>query len=128
VVTQNRFFSLHFYYLFSWFNFNYLILLHKDGSNSPIGSDTGVDDVPFTLLFLKDVFALFCFLVVFGIFVFYFPNTLNHPDNYIQRIHYKHLLTYLSGTFTVLRHSKINAQSWNYNGWCNSCFINSTFY
>jgi quinol-cytochrome oxidoreductase complex cytochrome b subunit len=55
--TLNRFFSLHFYYLSdSWFNFNSLILLHKDGSNSPIGSDTGVDDVPFTLTFLKGCF------------------------------------------------------------------------
>jgi quinol-cytochrome oxidoreductase complex cytochrome b subunit len=31
----------------------------------------------------KDVFAFSCFLVFFAIFVFYFPNTLNHPDNYI---------------------------------------------
>jgi quinol-cytochrome oxidoreductase complex cytochrome b subunit len=83
--TLNRFFSLHFTtFSDSWFNFNSLILLHKDGSNSPIGSDTGVDDVPFFTLFSQRMFfALFCFLVVFGIFVFYFPNTLNHPDNYI---------------------------------------------
>ena len=31
----------------------------------------------------KDIFALSCFLVFFATFVFYFPNTLNHPDNYI---------------------------------------------
>jgi len=31
----------------------------------------------------KDVFAFSCFLVFFAVFVFYFPNTLNHPDNYI---------------------------------------------
>jgi quinol-cytochrome oxidoreductase complex cytochrome b subunit len=34
----------------------HLILLHKDGSNSPIGSDTGVDDVPFTLFFSQRMF------------------------------------------------------------------------
>jgi quinol-cytochrome oxidoreductase complex cytochrome b subunit len=58
----------------------HLILLHKDGSNSPIGSDTGWILLPY--FSQRMFFALFCFLVVFGIFVFYFPNT-NHPDNYI---------------------------------------------
>merc|ERR1712174_122999 len=32
---------------------------------------------------IKDVFAFFCFLTFFGIFIFYFPNVLGHPDNYI---------------------------------------------
>ena len=66
----------------------YLIFLHKDkdGSNNPIGSDSEVDDVLFYSYFYfvsKDIFALSCFLVFFAIFIFYFPNTFNHPDNYI---------------------------------------------
>lgn len=62
----------------------HLALLHKEGSNNPIGSDTGIDDIPFYPYFVsKDIFALSCFLVFFATFVFYFPNTLNHPDNYI---------------------------------------------
>lgn len=84
--TLNRFFSLHFLlpFLIAGLTLIHLALLHREGSNSPIGSDTGVDDVPFyPYFFSKDVFALFCFLFGFGIFVFYFPNTLNHPDNYI---------------------------------------------
>jgi ubiquinol-cytochrome c reductase cytochrome b subunit len=84
--TLNRFFSLHFLlpFIIAGLTLIHLILLHKDGSNSPIGSDTGVDDVPFyPYFFSKDVFALFCFLLVFSIFVLYYPNTLNHPDNYI---------------------------------------------
>jgi ubiquinol-cytochrome c reductase cytochrome b subunit len=84
--TLNRFFSLHFLlpFLIAGLTLIHLALLHKEGSNNPIGSDTGVDDVPFyPYFFSKDVFALFCFLFVFGIFVLYFPNTLNHPDNYI---------------------------------------------
>jgi ubiquinol-cytochrome c reductase cytochrome b subunit len=54
----------------------HLILLHKDGSNSPIGSDT--EWMTFLLPYFSQrmFFALFCFLVGFGIFVFYFPNTL----------------------------------------------------
>jgi ubiquinol-cytochrome c reductase cytochrome b subunit len=84
--TLNRFFSLHFVlpFVIVGLTLIHLILLHKDGSNSPIGSDTGVDDVPFyPYFFSKDAFALVCFLLVFSIFVLYFPNTLNHPDNYI---------------------------------------------
>ena len=49
-----------------------------------IGSDTGVDDVPFyPYYFAKDLFAFTCFILFFGVFVFFFPNLLNHPDNCI---------------------------------------------
>jgi len=49
-----------------------------------MGSDSGVDDLPFYPYFaVKDVFAFFCFMLFFATFVFYFPNILNHPDNCI---------------------------------------------
>ena len=82
--TLNRFFSIHFIlpFLIAGVTLIHLALLHKDGSNNPIGSDAGIDDVPFYPYFVsKDMFAFFCFLFLFGIFVFYFPNVLNHPDN-----------------------------------------------
>lgn len=84
--TLNRFFSIHFVlpFVIAGLSLIHLALLHKEGSNNPIGSDTGIDDIPFYPYFVsKDIFALSCFLVFFAIFVFYFPNTLNHPDNYI---------------------------------------------
>ena len=84
--TLNRFFSIHFIlpFLISGVTLIHLALLHKDGSNNPIGSDAGIDDVPFyPYLVSKDMFAFFCFLFFFGTFVFYFPNVLNHPDNCI---------------------------------------------
>jgi len=84
--TLNRFFSIHFVlpFLIAGLTLIHLALLHKIGSNSPIGSDTGIDDISFYPYFAsKDVFAFSCFLVFFAVFVFYFPNTLNHPDNYI---------------------------------------------
>jgi len=84
--TLKRFFSIHFTlpFIIAGVTLIHLILLHKDGSNNPIGSDSGIDDVPFYPYFaVKDIFALSCFLVFFGTFVFYFPNVLNHPDNYI---------------------------------------------
>jgi quinol-cytochrome oxidoreductase complex cytochrome b subunit len=84
--TLNRFFSLHFTlpFVIAGMTLIHLALLHKEGSNNPIGSDTGVDDIPFyPYFFAKDLFAFFCFLLFFGFFVFYFPNVLNHADNYI---------------------------------------------
>jgi quinol-cytochrome oxidoreductase complex cytochrome b subunit len=84
--TLHRFFTLHFLFpfLIAGVTIVHLILLHKVGSNSPIGSDTGVDDLPFYPYFAsKDVFAFFTFVLIFAIFVLYFPNVLNHPDNYV---------------------------------------------
>jgi ubiquinol-cytochrome c reductase cytochrome b subunit len=84
--TLHRFYSIHFFlpFVIAALSLIHLALLHKEGSSSPIGSDTGVDDIPFYPYFVtKDAFAFFSFLLVFATFVFYFPNTLNHPDNYI---------------------------------------------
>jgi ubiquinol-cytochrome c reductase cytochrome b subunit len=84
--TLNRFFSIHFVlpFIIAGLSLIHLALLHKNGSNTPIGSDSGVDDIPFYPYFVsKDIFAFSCFLVFFAIFVFYFPNVLNHPDNCI---------------------------------------------
>lgn len=84
--TLNRFFSIHFFlpFLIAGISIIHLALLHKEGSNNPIGSDTGIDDLPFYPYFAaKDIFAFFCFMLFFATFVFYFPNVLNHPDNYI---------------------------------------------
>ena len=84
--TLNRFFSLHFFlpFVIAGLSLVHLALLHKDGSNNPLGVDSKGDKIPFYPYFvIKDVFALFCFLTFFGVFVFYFPNALGHPDNYI---------------------------------------------
>src|SRR5574338_76667 len=83
--TLNRFFSLHFFlpFIIAGVSLIHLALLHKVGSNSPLGSDSGVDDLPFYPYFaVKDAFAFFCFMLFFAVFFFYFPNVLNHPDNY----------------------------------------------
>ena len=84
--TLRRFYSVHFLlpFIIAGLTIIHLALLHKDGSTSPIGSDTGVDDVPFyPYYFAKDLFAFTCFVLFFGVFVFFFPNLLNHPDNCI---------------------------------------------
>jgi len=48
----------------------HLALLHKDGSNNPLGVDSGVDKVPFyPYFFVKDLFAFFTFLFFFAVAV-----------------------------------------------------------
>jgi len=85
--TIRRFFVVH--YLLPFFIIGltiiHLALLHKEGSNNPIGSDFSGDILPFYPYFaVKDLFAFACFSLFFGFFVFYYPNYLNHPDNLIR--------------------------------------------
>ena len=85
--TLNRFFSLHFClpFIIAGLTIIHLALLHKDGSNNPLGVDSSMDKIPFyPYYFVKDLFSFFVFLFVFLIFVFYYPNALGHPDNYMQ--------------------------------------------
>ena len=63
----------------------HILALHQFGSNNPIGIDiTKKDKIPFHPYYtVKDMFGLSVFLLIYGAFVFYAPNTLGHPDNYI---------------------------------------------
>lgn len=87
--TLNRFFSLH--YLLPFAIFGVVILhvwaLHVPGNNNPTGvevKDIAKDTVPFHPYYtVKDGFAIAVFLVLFAAFVFFNPNGLGHPDNYI---------------------------------------------
>ena len=62
--------------------------LHVPGNNNPIGIELkkpSKDTVSFhPYIVVKDLFALLIFLIVFAFFVFYSPNLLGHPDNYIE--------------------------------------------
>jgi len=87
--TLNRFFSLH--YLLPFVIFGVVILhiwaLHVTGNNNPTGIE--VKDSKDTISFhpyytVKDLFAYIVFLLMFCYFIFYNPNILGHPDNYIE--------------------------------------------
>ncbi|WP_424629535.1 cytochrome c1 [Bradyrhizobium sp. SYSU BS000235] len=87
--TLNRFFSLH--YLLPFVIAGVVVLhiwaLHVAGQNNPAGVEpkTEKDTVPFTpYATVKDAFGMACFLLFFAWFVFYIPNYLGDPDNYIQ--------------------------------------------
>ncbi len=86
--TLNRFYSLH--YLLPFVIVGVVVLhiwaLHMVGQNNPTGIEpkTETDTVAFTpYATIKDSFFLLVFCVLFGWFVFYIPNFLGHPDNYI---------------------------------------------
>lgn len=85
--TLNRFFSLHYLIPFTIVGMVILHLwaLHQFGSNNPVGIDIAKKDkIPFHPYYtVKDLFGLSVFLLVFALFVFYAPNVLGHPDNYI---------------------------------------------
>ena len=58
--TLNRFFSLHFAlpFVIAGLTLIHLALLHKDGSNNPLGVDTSVDKIPFyPYFYTKDLVA-----------------------------------------------------------------------
>ena len=86
--TLNRFFSLH--YLLPFVIAGVIILhiwaLHIPGSNNPTGVEVKgeQDTVPFHPYYTaKDGFGVGVFLIVFSILIFFYPDYLGHPDNYI---------------------------------------------
>lgn len=86
--TLTRFFSLH--YLLPFVILGVVILhiwaLHIPGSGNPTGVDvkTPQDTLPFHPFYTaKDGFGLGVFLILFAIMLFFLPNFLGHPDNYI---------------------------------------------
>jgi quinol-cytochrome oxidoreductase complex cytochrome b subunit len=83
-----RFFALH--YLLPFVIVGVVLLhvwaLHVTGSNNPLGIDVKgpQDTIPFNPYYtMKDTFGLVIFLMVYSVFVFFAPNALGHPDNYI---------------------------------------------
>jgi ubiquinol-cytochrome c reductase cytochrome b subunit len=86
--TLNRFFSLHF--LLPFVILGVIILhiwaLHLPGSSNPTGVEvkTEQDTVPFHPYYTaKDGFGLGVFLTILAILIFFAPNFLGEPDNYI---------------------------------------------
>merc|ERR1712054_537844 len=84
--TLNRFFSLHYLlpFLITGLVLVHLSLLHTTGSNNPLGINKNIDTVSFyPYFYVKDLFAFLALVAFFSFFVFFYPNTLGHADNYI---------------------------------------------
>lgn len=85
--TLNRFFSLHYLFPFiiAGLILVHFILLHVSGSNSPTGLNANTDKVPFHVYFVtKDVYGFIIMGIILSLLVFYTPNLLGDPENFIN--------------------------------------------
>ena len=84
--TLNRFFSLHYLlpFIIAVASLVHIVALHKYGSNNQLGCSATVDKIPFyPYLLLKDLVGWVVFAIFFSGFIYFAPNALGHPDNYI---------------------------------------------
>ena len=86
--TLSRFYTLHFLFPFLIVGvvILHIVALHTHGSNNPLGIDKkGTQDtIPFHPYYtIKDLFGLSFALTIFFAVVFFIPDYLGHPDNYI---------------------------------------------
>jgi ubiquinol-cytochrome c reductase cytochrome b subunit len=84
----NRFYSLHFLlpFVIAGVIVLHIWALHIPGSNNPTGVDVKgpQDTVPFHPYYTaKDGLGVGVALIVLALLVFFYPNALGHPDNYI---------------------------------------------
>ena len=84
--TLNRFFVLHFLlpFIIVAFTLLHIMLLHKAGSNNPLGIDSHDNITFYPYYAVKDLFSFLLMLHIFGYLIFFNPNLLGHPDNYIR--------------------------------------------
>ena len=86
--TLSRFYTLHFLlpFLIVGVVILHIVALHTHGSNNPLGIDRKgpQDSIPFHPFYtIKDLFGLSFALTIFFAVVFFAPDFLGHPDNYI---------------------------------------------
>nr|QUQ05874.1 apocytochrome b [Neoconidiobolus thromboides] len=84
--TLNRFFSLHYLLPFILVGLVvlHLIALHEHGANNPLGVSSNIDRIPFYPYYIfKDIVGFLLFFLILSIVLFYMPNMMGHPDNYI---------------------------------------------
>jgi len=84
--TLTRFLSLHYLlpFILCALAAMHLIALHEHGSNNPLGFTANADRIHFHPYYtFKDLVGFFVFFLALALFLFYAPNKLGHPDNYI---------------------------------------------
>ena len=84
--TLTRFYALHYllpFVILALVLFH-IYLLHKHGSTNPYGMETRIDEnFFFPYYIVKDIYAIILFFIALSFLVFFYPNLLGHPDNYI---------------------------------------------
>lgn len=84
--TLNRFYSLHYLlpFVLTALIIIHLIYLHEHASSNPLGISSNLDKVHLHPYFsVKDLYTFLIFFLLLSFLIFYMPNYLNHPDNYI---------------------------------------------
>jgi len=84
--TLNRVFSLHYLMPFVLLGLAilHILLLHEVSGTNPLGTET-VFVAPFQPYFwVKDFVAFTAIMMLFSFLIFFEPNMLGHPDNYIM--------------------------------------------
>lgn len=84
--TLNRFLSLHYLmpFLIAGLTLIHLSLLHTEGSNNPLGINFNIETISFyPYFYVKDLFSFLVLIFFSSFFLFFSPNSLGHPDNYI---------------------------------------------
>nr|AIC09097.1 cytochrome b [Gasteruption sp. M19] len=85
--TLNRFYSLHFILplLITMMILIHLMYLHNTGSNNPLGTNSNLYKIPFNFYFtIKDSLGFLILLLILISIVFFNPNLLNDPENFIE--------------------------------------------
>lgn len=84
--TIKRFFAFHYLvpFIIAAVVIMHMMALHVHGSSNPLGITGNLDRLPMHGYFVfKDLITIFVFMIFFSLFVFFSPNTMGHPDNYI---------------------------------------------
>lgn len=84
--TLNRFLSFHFIlpFIIVGVVILHFSLLHRSGSNNPLGLTKSVTSISFyPYFYVKDLLSFFILLILTFLFIIYYPGVLGHPDNYI---------------------------------------------
>jgi ubiquinol-cytochrome c reductase cytochrome b subunit len=84
--TLTRFFSLHYLlpFVITAIILVHLALLHQVGSSEPAQLPSP-EKIPFHPYYsYKDGFGLIVCFIIFFVLVFFYPNLLGHPDNFIK--------------------------------------------
>ena len=109
----------------------HLVFLHLEGSTSPLGICSKMDKVSFYPYFVyKDAFGFFSILIgLFSFYVFFLPNYLGHPDNYIDsnlfltiyHILYENILIDYSVCKHVYFKYRFHVKNQIFNSFCATC-------
>ena len=86
--TLKRFFIFHFVlpFIIGVLSLVHLALLHLNGSTSPLGLCSKIDNLKFYPKYIsKDILGFLIFIGLLSLItVFWYPNLLGHSDNYIR--------------------------------------------